>query len=266
MEPDSFTRYLDHPERLDRESAAELWRLVKEYPYFQLARMVLARNLFQEGHEAYPLALRLAAAYAGDRSLLKALVEGTKTPTAVPAAAPYQLAEEHPVVVSPEPKTESEPVPEPVPLPEPLPRIEIAEPEPAESTSGSVLLENIFSRLSREVIPAETSGDEESAAKETVIQPGTPDIKKNRLELVDKFLEKEPRINTPKQEFFNAEDKARQSALLPEDLVSETLARIYEDQGLHAMALKIYEKLMLLIPEKSSYFAGRIQEIEKTRK
>lgn len=44
---------------------------------------------------------------------------------------------------------------------------------------------------------------------------------------------------------------------------TETLARIYGEQELHQMAVDIYEKLILLYPEKSTYFAALIQEQKK---
>ncbi len=44
---------------------------------------------------------------------------------------------------------------------------------------------------------------------------------------------------------------------------TETLARIYGEQELHQMAIDIYEKLILLYPEKSTYFAALIQEQKK---
>lgn len=47
------------------------------------------------------------------------------------------------------------------------------------------------------------------------------------------------------------------------EFVTETLARIYEKQELYGEAISAYEKLSLKYPEKSVYFASRIEEIKK---
>ena len=46
------------------------------------------------------------------------------------------------------------------------------------------------------------------------------------------------------------------------DLVTETLARIYEQQGNHAKAIATYRELALKYPAKSAYFAALVQKLE----
>jgi cytochrome c-type biogenesis protein CcmH/NrfG len=49
------------------------------------------------------------------------------------------------------------------------------------------------------------------------------------------------------------------------DLVSETLAKVYAAQGNVSKAISTYEKLSLLHPEKSTYFAGRIEKLKQNK-
>ncbi len=95
-----------------------------------------------------------------------------------------------------------------------------------------------------------------------------PDLaKRSRLvkehqEIIDKIIKIEPRINKPKGEFFNSANKAKDSVVEDDSIVSETLARIYAMQGNLGKAIKTYEILSLKFPEKSAYFAALIKELK----
>lgn len=83
----------------------------------------------------------------------------------------------------------------------------------------------------------------------------------SKLSIIDKFIQEQPKMTKPRAGFFNPADLAHHSMNDTEDIVSETLAVIYKKQGNIPRAIKIYEKLILINPEKSTYFAGQIEEL-----
>ncbi len=87
-----------------------------------------------------------------------------------------------------------------------------------------------------------------------------PQPKKTKQELLDEFIKNQPSISRGKETFFSAIEASRKSIVDEENIVSETLAKIYLDQHYFEKAIKIYEKLSLKYPEKSIYFAALIKK------
>ena len=65
----------------------------------------------------------------------------------------------------------------------------------------------------------------------------------------------------PKVPFFSPVKKAKESLGIENLPVSETLAKVFESQGNYAMAKTTYEQLILIFPEKKSFFADQIQKL-----
>jgi hypothetical protein len=87
------------------------------------------------------------------------------------------------------------------------------------------------------------------------------DKKEDRI--IKRFIQTEPQIKHPTDIKLNNENKAKRSSEDSDELITETLARIYTEQMLYPKAITAYKKLMLKFPEKSLYFASQIEQLEK---
>ncbi|MDR1757240.1 MAG: hypothetical protein LBR65_09865 [Culturomica sp.] len=91
-------------------------------------------------------------------------------------------------------------------------------------------------------------------------------IKKEQSDLIDRFIVEEPTLPKGQLESADEGDLYEESSREKEDLFSETLAKIYLRQGLYEKAIATYIKLSLKYPEKSVYFANRIEKIKAKTK
>ena len=109
----------------------------------------------------------------------------------------------------------------------------------------------------------------EKKEKTTDVDSKKNDEKENKtlnpFDIIEKFIREEPRISPKKAEFFSPVNVARMSVIDDENFVSETLAKIYVQQGKFSKALKAYENLILKYPEKNAYFAAQILKIKELK-
>ena len=89
--------------------------------------------------------------------------------------------------------------------------------------------------------------------------------KKNNLhnfQLIDDFLKSTERI-IPDKNLKNDEDLSEKSWSSNDELMTETLAKVFVKQKKFKQAIEAYQILGLKYPEKNSLFANQIKEIKK---
>jgi len=70
-----FIEYLSHPEKLNGHSIDALEKLVQQYPYFQIGRMLYLKNLHNENNIDYEKNIHITSAYAPNNKVLYNLIK-----------------------------------------------------------------------------------------------------------------------------------------------------------------------------------------------
>jgi tetratricopeptide (TPR) repeat protein len=279
----NITEYLsliNNPNAINDKQTLSLEKIVAEFPYFQSARALRLKGLYNQDSFRYNYDLKNTAAHTTDRSVLFDFIISNTFTRIHKNLYEEKLAEINEIYVEAtelifkEEKIESKLNPleqsiltsikEATPIDkveDSNPTIDAAE-EKLEIGKPLVFDKNEkysfqeWLQLSK-IQPIERGNSAQIEIKSTVIDPE----KQKKIELIDKFIEASPKIPPIKKE---AEPKVflEPSSENNSYLMTETLARVYLEQNKYDKAIQAYEILILKYPEKSSFFANRISDIK----
>lgn len=273
---------------IENRSVEELEALVTENPWFSLGHMALAKRYFDSNHSGYTDQLGKAAVYVGSPSILYDLI-----------MEPEKIAEQ--VAIESAPATEVlVPVEDELEIAEsPIDIVEEAEvsketEEPVvakrqlDELETNLVVEAISDSIEKEVTP-ELITTEKPVALAVIATAGLSSfsqwmLKRNEevgftsepssfattevasespQELIDRFIQTSPKITPKKVADYSTENLAKESLVEDESLITETMARIYAQQGKVEKARRAYRLLGLKYPEKSVYFAAQLKKLGK---
>ncbi len=272
-----YTYLINKPDAMNERYHASLEKVVEEFPYFQSARVLRLKHLYNQNSFIYNYALKVAAAYTTDRSVLFDFITSPSFTTVQNGYYEQKLAELLNInVIGSEVidgiNKENEASNQPNSLEQ-----SILSSIKESNQSDQDTINQIETPESKLEIgkPLDFSINEKHSFQEWLqlsrfkpIERNTTESqniedfdKKKKLELIDKFLEANPKIPP-----VSKDDTTPIIAPTIEDksyLMTETLARVYLEQKKYSRAIQAYEILILKYPEKSSFFADRISEINK---
>ncbi|NCO64695.1 MAG: hypothetical protein GW839_09975 [Flavobacteriales bacterium] len=104
--------------------------------------------------------------------------------------------------------------------------------------------------------------DDKEAENNSTIKNTSQTERHEKFKLIDEFIAKNPKIN-PSKPNLSTQNLAKVHLIQPEELMTETLARIYVEQKNYKKAIQSYKILSLKYPEKSSFFAIQIKAVEQ---
>lgn len=286
---------------LTQLSLSELQQLASQYPYWGPVQVLIAGKLAQDGAEELNDQLERSMLYLVNPLRLQQLLkpeplltigDDTDTSDEVPVAPPVndlttvpapaftaeleQPITEEEVVVQEDAQQIVSVAEEAVvvtenkesPAPETPATASIDEPSPAKTSQVLPTLpgmENASTELSFE--PYHTVDYFASQGIRIREEDKNPDRFSRQLRSFTEWLKTMKRLPTGEAVVGSPTDERKvvqlaEHSIQDRDVLTEAMAEVWEKQGDYAQAIRIYEKLSLLDPAKSSYFAAKIDQLK----
>jgi len=296
MNVQEFTNLLQKPHNvISASQTQELEEVLTEYPYFQAARAIHLKGLKNLNSFKYNNALKVTAAYTTDRDILFEFITSKdflqnsiadaisgKSPSVVETEIISEeivsssenkkiLIEESDDQPLPQTRTDADAILDPKLFASKDPHIDQAIEAEKEQAAKSLEIGKPLSFTKDEKYSFSEwlqLASQKTISRNSLDEPKTEEggsefqleqdvLKKKKFELIDKFIANNPRI-VPVEKTETPIHVKESVKFDKKELMTETLAKVYLEQKKYKKAIQAYKILSLKYPEKSGFFADRI--------
>ena len=224
MQPEQLLSIIKQPQNITLSDVQELKKILHQYPYFQLAYTLLAKVAYDEYPEKCQEEIQLSAIYATDRNHLKLLLEN-KLSYAENILKINVKKIVYPATNNKKNNTD----------------IEI---------SSTDFINSYISTIG--------SKEKKEISKIKSLE---------QLNIIENFIKEGGKFNPLTNKEISLEESSidftKESTILHDNLLTESLAQVMLKQGKFERAIEIYKKLKIKYPEKEAYFSTLSEEIKK---
>jgi tetratricopeptide (TPR) repeat protein len=270
MNTNDYINLLNNSKAINDKQTLILETIVNEFPFYQSARALYLKGLYNQESFRYNYELKKTAAHTTDRSVLFDFITSddfkifqqevydkyqAEIQNIIVADFEYVEEENRPVAINSTSKTttstetyfvsEQQETNKKVEA-----ALEIGKPFQFDKNETHSFSE--WLQLAK-IAPI--------VREETEKQMNVSSELEKKFDLIEKFIELNPKIPQAK-DTTAVPINITKSNETPSSIMTETLAQIYLEQKKYSKAIQAYEILILKYPEKSSFFADRIKNIK----
>lgn len=223
----------------NKEHSAALRKFVLQYPYFQPAYAFYVKALKVQKDITFDRHLGKLAAITPDRRTLELFLEQEFESFSENESPEIDIIETPQVEERPTVKLENKAADEKTP-----------------QSQEQLTTKDVQSTKAKRKFSAWLKHTQTKPASDT-------NILDEQLRTIDNFLAKNPSIPRAQKSTSDQEDLSLQNNFDSQELMTETLAKVFVKQQKYEQALSAYRVLGLKYPEKSTFFADQIKNIKR---
>ncbi|WP_396159484.1 tetratricopeptide repeat protein [Flavobacterium sp.] len=270
MNTNDYINLLNNSKAINDKQTLVLETIVNEFPFYQSARALYLKGLYNQESFRYNYELKKTAAHTTDRSVLFDFITSDDFKIFQQDVYDKYQAEIQSIIVSDFEYVEEENIPYTI------------EAKSKSSYVTEIIAISEQNESNKEVEAALEIGkpfqfdknETHSFSEWLQLAKITPIVREEaekqihvsselekKFDLIEKFIELNPKIPQAKDTTSIPINIAKSNET-PSSIMTETLAQIYLEQKKYSKAIQAYEILILKYPEKSSFFADRIKNIK----